>query len=134
MKLKNGEVLGIVEALQELRTTKLPFSVALSINQILQTLEPVVGIYQQFFVAIRDKYAMRDAQGNLVLAQVFEKDVPNTFQIPRDQDDAFQGEVLDLQNEETDFPTLPTISTASLPDTVQVSPANLELLAPILVQ
>jgi hypothetical protein len=132
MKLTNEQVNYAFTVLAMVRNEKLPISLSWKITMTMQSLEPVLRAFNAHHNALRDKYALRDKEGNLVLGLNTEgAEVPNSFQVPKEVSEEFESQLKELSSQTTEFQNL-GFKLSDFPESFAISPALLTHLAPLL--
>ena len=133
MKLTNQHVMDALSGLNELSNEKFPAKLAWKIQTARLSLEPFAKTLNEQLGTVRDKFAVRDSEGNFVLG-VNEKGEPveGTIQIGRENLGAFNKEVGDLMELEVEVNNV-ALDIADFPESVEISPNNLHSLRGILV-
>jgi hypothetical protein len=132
MKLRNEQVLNVFGGLNTLGNEKFSAKLAWKISTARATLSPFVESLEKTIAEVRTKYAIRDADGNIVPA--FDNNgmqVEGTMQVERDKIQVLNSELMGLLAAETEVANV-TLSVADFPDTFEVSPNVLQSLQPIL--
>ena len=132
MQLTNAQVLNVLQALNTLSQKKLPIKLAWKITTAVRSLEPFAKAVDEPMQEIRTKHAVKDADGKLV--EAVDKDgtpIPNTIQIPGDKVRVVNTELNELL-EQTIEVTNVELKLSDFPDTLELEPAVLNGLLPII--
>ncbi len=133
MKLTNQHVMDALSGLNELSNEKFPAKLAWKIQTARLSLEPFAKTMNEQMGTLRDKFAVKDAEGNFVPG-VNEKGEPveGTIHIGREHVVVFNKELEDLMGLEVEVNNV-SIDIADFPDSIEVSPNSLHALRGILV-
>lgn len=132
MQLKNIEIMGALQALNTLSQNKLPIRLAWKITTAIRSLQEFAKALDEPMQEIRMKYAVRDDNGNVAeaLDEKGEK-LPNTIQIPNDKIAIVNQEMNELMDATVEVNNV-QFALADFPDTMEMEPSMLTMLAPII--
>jgi hypothetical protein len=129
MKLSNGELLGFFAALGSLKQRKMPARLAWKLSATEKILRPFGDAFDGATDELRKRYAEKDAKGEPVIIKD-EKGV-DTFDIKPDNMKKANEELADLMKET--FEVQPVeLTLEDFPDTLEVTPELMGLLAPMI--
>jgi len=132
MLLTNLQVLNVLQGLNSLGQQKLPIKLSWKITTAVRSLEAFAKAVDEPMKEVRMKYALKDADGNLIPAVGEDgKEIPDTIQIPNDKIVIANKELGDLLEQTVEVHNV-TLKLADFPDDMQLEPAILNTLLPIL--
>jgi hypothetical protein len=132
MKLRNDQILNVINGLNALGNEKFSAKLAWKISTAKGALMPFAESLEKTVIEVRTKYAIRDADGNITPAMDENGvQVDGTMQVARENIQLLNTELSELLATETEVVNV-SISIADFPDTFEVSPNVLSLLQPIL--
>ena len=132
MQLTNLQVLNALQGLNTLGQQKLPIKLSWKITTAVRSLEAFAKAVDEPMKEVRIKYALKDADGNLVPAVGEDgKELPDTLQIPNDKIAIANKELGELLEQTVEVLNV-KLKLADFPDDMQLEPAVLNALLPIL--
>ena len=132
MQLTNAQVLNVMRGLNAFSQKTLPVKLSWRIATAIRTLDPFAKALDESLKEIRVRYAVKDELGNFVPAQ--DKDgisIPDTIQIPQNKISVLNMEMDELLNEHVEIHNV-SLDLSDFPDTLEIEPAILTLLTPII--
>jgi hypothetical protein len=126
-KIINGAIPGVVQAIRDLSSMELPFTLSLQVARAAKELEEIWTHVEKHHHNILDKFAEKDEAGNFVFVDSDRTQVT----IPPGRKEGFTAKVMDLYTTESEVQNV--ISESSFPADFQVKPTILIGLGPILL-
>ena len=132
MRLTNLEVLNALRPLEIIGQQKLPVRLSWKIATATNALKPFAEQTQKFISEVTAKYAIRDELGNAV--ESTDRDgnkIPNTIQIGPSDIEKVNKELEELMKQTVEVSNV-ELSLADFPDSIEVEPAVMSGLLPLL--
>jgi hypothetical protein len=132
MQLTNLQVFNVSQGLTALGQQKLPIKLAWKITTAVRALAAFATAADESLKEIRTKYALKDADGNLVPSvDEHGKQVPDSLQIPNDKIAMANKEINELLEQVVEVHNV-TIKLSHFPDNCELEPSILIALSSIL--
>ena len=134
MQLTNLQVLNVLQGLNKLSQEKLPIKLSWKVTTAVRSLESFGKSADEMLTQIRTKYATRDHLGNLV--EALDKDgnaIPNTITIANDKIAEVNAEFDEALKQVVEVHNV-SLKLSDFPETMELEPAALNALSPILVE
>lgn len=132
MQLTNVQVLNVLQGLNTISQNKLPIRLAWKVTTAIRSLQDFAKSLDEPMQEIRMKYALRDETGSLMEALDEKGDkLPNTIQIPNDKIAIVNKEMNELLGATVEVANV-EFSLSDFPETLELEPSTLNLLAPII--
>lgn len=132
MKLTNGQIMDIFQALNDLSEEKFSAKLAWKIQISRSTLQPIVEPLFKMVNEVQMRHALRDHLGQLIPAKREDgTDIENSFKISPEHFPAVNAEILDLMSVQTEVANV-SLSLSDFPETFKISANAMAALSPIM--
>lgn len=132
MKLTNGQIMDIFQALNDLSEEKFSAKLAWKIQISRSTLQPIVEPLFKMVNEVQMRHALRDHLGQLIPAKREDgTDIENSFKISPEHFPAVNAEIMELMNVQTEVSNV-SLSLSDFPETFKISANAMAALSPIM--
>lgn len=131
MKMSNAELLGFFAALGSLKQRKMPARLAWKLSATEKVLRPFGDAFDSATEELRTRYAEKDENNSPVM--ITDENGNRSFDIKPENMEKANEELADLMKET--FEVQPVeLTLADFPDTLEVTPELMSLLAPMMAE